>query len=52
MLYENGTQQIPHKNKLIKSNLTPSSVSCWYLPVAAELNADAAAVLSNKNMKY
>lgn len=32
--------------------MTRSPVSWWYLPVAAELNADAAAALNNKNMIY
>lgn len=54
VLYDNGTRNINHVkiNSLIKSNVTSSSVSCWYLLVAAELNAEAAAQLNNKKRKY
>lgn len=50
VLYDNGTRNINHVkiNSLIKSNVTSSSVSCWYLLVAAELNAEAAAQLNYK----
>lgn len=54
VLYDNGTRNINHVkiNPLIKSNVTTSSVSCWYLLVVAELNAEAAAPLNNKTRKY
>lgn len=50
VLYDNDTRNINHVkiNKVIKSNVTLSLVSCWYLLVAAV----AAAQLNNKNRKY